>query len=179
MSMFETQFSVNPAPDLDLAFRFIPIKANCDGGQVHSPGRGPRGRCFPHERALKLAGVTNPVFVVGDGEEAVEYLEGTGQFSDRAAYPLPALMFLDLKLPLKSGHEVIEWARRNKALESLTIIVLTTSEEPGDIARSYQLGDSYLLKPPTADEILELAAAFNLSWLGQHKVEPSGLDRHS
>jgi len=135
---------------------------------------------FLMKRALKLAGVTSPVFVVGDGEEAVEYLEGTGQFNDRAAYPLPALMFLDLKLPLKSGHEVLEWARRNKALEALTIVVLTTSEEPGDIARSYQLGaNSYLVKPPTADEILELAAAFNLSWLGQHKVEPSRLDRHS
>jgi CheY-like chemotaxis protein len=125
---------------------------------------------FLMRRALKLAGVTSPLFVVGDGEEAVEYLEGTSRYSDRTAYPLPALMFLDLMLPLKSGHEVLEWTRRNKALESLIIIVLASSEEQCDIARSYQLGaNSYLVKPPTTEALLELAAAFNLDWLAHNK----------
>src|SRR5688572_4379657 len=82
---------------------------------------------FLTKRVLVGAGVVNPVFVVRDGQEAVTYLAGQGGFADRETYPLPAVVFLDWKLPLKSGHEVLKWIREQGALESLVVVVLTSS----------------------------------------------------
>src|SRR5690348_4496298 len=62
---------------------------------------------FLMKRALKQAEIENPVYVVSDGERAIEYLSGNGEFKDRNLYPFPALVFLDLKLPYKNGHEVL------------------------------------------------------------------------
>ena len=124
------------------------------------------------KRALREAGVTNPLFVVEDGQEAVDYLGGTGIFSDRARYPLPALIFLDLKLPLKSGHDVLAWIRGQAPLRCTTVVVLTSSDEPSDIATSYNLGaNSYLVKPPTAEQLLDMAKAFKWYWLKHNQFE--------
>jgi len=121
---------------------------------------------FLMKRALKAARVTNPLYVVEDGQEAVDYLGGAGKFADRASYPLPAVVFLDLKLPLISGHDVLAWIRRQNALESLVVIVLTSSNEASDLSRSYALGaNSYLVKPPTPEQLEELAKAFKWYWL--------------
>jgi CheY-like chemotaxis protein len=121
---------------------------------------------FLMKRALKEAGVTNPLYLVEDGQEATDYLGGQGQFSDRTRYPLPAVVFLDLKLPLKSGHDVLAWIRSQKMLESLVVVVLTSSDEPTDVSKSYELGaNSYLVKPPTAEQLLDLAKSFKWYWL--------------
>ena len=69
---------------------------------------------FLMKRALKGARVVNPLHVVDDGQDALDYLAGTGKFADRANYPLPAVIFLDLKLPYISGHDVLAWIRRQK-----------------------------------------------------------------
>ena len=75
-------------------------------------------------------------------------------------------VFLDLKLPLMSGHEVLAWIRSQRQLESLLVVVLTSSNEPSDVRRSYSLGaNSYLMKPLTARQLVDLAKAFNWSWL--------------
>jgi len=124
------------------------------------------------KRALREAGVTNPLFVVEDGQEAVDYLGGAGVFSNRARYPLPALIFLDLKLPLKSGHDVLAWIRGQAPLRCTTVVVLTSSDEPSDIATSYDLGaNSYLVKPPTAEQLLDMAKAFKWYWLKHNQFE--------
>ena len=121
---------------------------------------------FLMKRALKAARVTNPLYVVEDGQEAVDYLGGAGKFADRESYPLPAVVFLDLKLPLISGHDVLAWIRRQNALESVVVIVLTSSNEASDLSRSYALGaNSYLVKPPTPEQLEELAKAFKWYWL--------------
>jgi len=121
---------------------------------------------FLMKRTLNAAGVANPVFVVTDGEQAVDYLAGNGVYADRAAYPLPAVVFLDLKLPLKSGHEVLAWIRAQNAFESLLVIVLTSSDEPADLRRAYSLGaSSYLVKPLTPKQLITLAQAFDWKWL--------------
>jgi CheY-like chemotaxis protein len=121
---------------------------------------------FLMQRALKGARVTNPLFVVEDGQQAVDYLGGTGKFADRDKYPLPSVVFLDLKLPFLSGHDVLAWIRRQRALESLVVIVLTSSNEASDLSRCYSLGaNSYLVKPPTPDQLEELAKAFKWYWL--------------
>jgi CheY-like chemotaxis protein len=117
-------------------------------------------------RALKSAGVANPLFVVETGADAVDYLSGANPFQDRDKHPLPGVVFLDLKLPLMSGHEVLAWIRAQRHLEGLIVIVLTSSNEPSDLRRSYSLGaNSYLVKPLTAQQLLDLAKALQWSWL--------------
>ena len=121
---------------------------------------------FLMKRALKEAGIKNPLFAVEDGEQAIAYLSGTGPFTDRAEHPLPKLLFLDLKLPLKSGHEVLAWIRKQELLKPLVVVVLTSSDEPSDVTRAYQLGaNSYLVKPPTSEQLLDMARAFKWYWL--------------
>lgn len=118
------------------------------------------------KHALRTAGVTNPLMVVGDGAKAVDYLAGHGVYADRATYPLPAVVFLDLKLPFMMGHEVLAWIRQQSALEGLIVLVLTSSDEPSDVRRCYALGaNSYLVKPLSARQLLALAKALNWTWL--------------
>jgi CheY-like chemotaxis protein len=121
---------------------------------------------FLMERAVKGAGIKNPVHVVSDGEEAINYLSGAGQYSDRELFPFPAVVFLDLKLPFKSGHEVLQWIREQPKLKTLVVVVLTSSNQPSDIRRCYALGaNSYLVKPPTPEQLVELAKSFRWYWL--------------
>lgn len=127
---------------------------------------------FLMKRALKGARVVNPLFVVEDGQEAVDYLGGSGKFADRDQYPLPAVVFLDLKLPFISGHDVLAWIRRQRELESLVVIVLTSSNEPSDLNRCYALGaNSYVVKPPTPEQLEELAKAFKWYWLEYNQFD--------
>ena len=101
------------------------------------------------------------MYVVGDGDQAVDYLAGNGEFSDRQLYPFPAVVFLDLKLPFKSGHDVLAWIRNEAELVELVVVILTSSDEPSDIDRAYKLGaNSYLVKPPTLMQLRDLAKSF-------------------
>ena len=127
---------------------------------------------FLMKRALKSARIVNPLLVVEDGQEALDYLGGAGKFANRDQYPLPAVVFLDLKLPFISGHEVLAWIRRQKQLESMVVIVLTSSNEASDLSRCYALGaNSYLVKPPTPEQLDDLAKAFKWYWLEYNQFE--------
>ncbi len=127
---------------------------------------------FLMKRALQGANVVNPLYVVEDGQEALDYLGGAGKFADRDNYPLPVLVFLDLKLPYISGHDVLAWTRRQKELESLVVIVLTSSNEASDLSRCYALGaNSYLVKPPTPHQLEDLARAFKWYWLEYNQFQ--------
>jgi DNA-binding response OmpR family regulator len=78
----------------------------------------------------------------------VAYLSGNAPYSDRSQYPFPTLVLLDLKLPLLPGLDVLRWIRENPGLRELPVAVLTSSEEPGDVARARELGVSdYIVKP--------------------------------
>ena len=129
---------------------------------------------FLMERAFLGAGIINPMFQVEDGQQALDYLGGTGKFSDRSSYPLPAVVFLDLKLPFKSGHHVLEWIRQQPEFESLVVVVLTSSSEPSDVSKSYALGaNSYVVKPPTPEQLESLAKAFKWYWLEYNRFVAS------
>ena len=117
-------------------------------------------------RAFAKAGIINAIVHLEDGDGAVAYLDGTGEYADRDRYPLPCLTLLDLKLPRRSGLEVLEWMRAQVGLKRIPVVVLTSSQQPSDINRAYDLGaNSYLVKPVSFDTLLEMARALNLYWL--------------
>ena len=124
------------------------------------------------ERAFKRTSVPARLYRVSEGPQALAYLSGDGIYRDRENYPLPAVVFLDLKLPYISGHDVLAWIRQQKELESLVVIVLTSSNEASDLSRCYALGaNSYLVKPPTPEQLEDLAKAFKWYWLEYNQFE--------
>jgi CheY-like chemotaxis protein len=129
---------------------------------------------FLMQRALKKAGIANPLFLAEDGQEAIDYLAGNGKYADRSTYPIPAIVFLDLKLPEIRGHDVLAWIRGEPHLRNVVVVVLTSSSEPQDLKESYRLGaNSYVVKPPTAEQLLDMAKAFKWYWLEYNEFEPS------
>jgi CheY-like chemotaxis protein len=117
-------------------------------------------------RAFARLNILNPLHVVEDGDHAVAYLEGGGDYADRSRFPLPVLILLDLKLPRRSGLEVLAWMRGQPGLKRLPVVVLTSSQESADINRAYDLGaNSYLVKPVAFESLIEMARALNLYWL--------------
>lgn len=117
-------------------------------------------------RSFRNGGLLNPVFVVNDGDEAIEYLAGEGKYADRMTYPLPSLLLLDLKMPNRDGFEVLQWIRKQPALCRLRVVVLTSSGEIRDVNRAYELGaNSFLVKPVRTDEFFRLTDAIKGYWL--------------
>ena len=117
-------------------------------------------------RALGKANVPNPVQVVGDGEKAVQYLAGEGAYADRSRHPLPMFILLDLKLPRKSGHEVLTWIRSQPGVRRTPVVVLTSSAEKADVKRCYDIGaNSYLVKPVHFDALRDLMQTVGQYWL--------------
>src|SRR5256714_10398929 len=99
-------------------------------------------------RAFTAAKITTPLFVVRDGDEATAYLSGTGKYANRAEFPLPNLILLDLKMPRLDGFDFLEWLRQQPQLKAIPVIVLTSSEDIADVNRAYALGaNSFLVKP--------------------------------
>lgn len=121
---------------------------------------------FLLRRAFTKAGIESGLHTVADGEEAVSYLAGEGKFSDRDQHPLPQLVLLDLKLPRRSGLEVLEWVRARPELRRIPVIVLTSSRESRDVNRAYDLGaNSYLVKPVSFEDLLSLTQALDRYWV--------------
>ena len=107
---------------------------------------------FLMRRALKKAAIELPLHVVTDGQQAIDYLDGRGQFGNRELHPVPSLIFLDLKLPCVHGFEVLAWIRQQDALRSLPVVILTSSPEERDRRKANELGaKAYLVKPPTSE----------------------------
>jgi len=118
------------------------------------------------QRAFDKARILNPLQTVGNGDDAVAYLAGEGSFADRQRHPFPVLVLLDLKLPRRSGLEVLEWIRGQVGLKRLPVVVLTSSKETTDVNQAYDLGaNSYLVKPVGFDSLLELVKSLEVYWL--------------
>jgi CheY-like chemotaxis protein len=117
-------------------------------------------------KAFERGAINNPLQVVRDGEEAMAYLSGEGKYSNRAEYPLPDLILLDLKMPRVDGFDVIRWIRRQPQFSSLRIVVLTSSDAIPDVNRAYALGaNSFLVKPLDFENFVETARVLKTYWL--------------
>lgn len=117
-------------------------------------------------RAFSRAKLLSSLHIVNDGDSAIDYLAGANQYGDRDLYPLPALILLDLKLPRRSGLEVLEWLKQQPELRRLPVVVLTSSRENIDVNRAYDLNaNSYLVKPVAPDSLLEMVKMLDLYWL--------------
>jgi len=125
------------------------------------------------KQAFRNARIANPLNVVKDGEEAIRYLSGDGAYADRARYPFPFLMMLDLRLPKLSGFEVLAWVRDRPELAGLIIVVLTASDHVPDVTKARELGaNSYLVKPGTLAELVEMVRRINGRWLLLDSLPP-------
>jgi len=118
------------------------------------------------QRAFQRSGIVNPLQVARHGDEAVDYLSGSASYGDRQQYPVPVFMLLDLKLPRRSGLEVLQWVKERPGLKRIPIVVLTSSKNDADINRAYELGaNSYLVKPVSFEDLLNLVKSLQLYWL--------------
>ncbi|MDD3675006.1 MAG: response regulator [Thauera propionica] len=130
----------------------------------------------PDDEALTLHAfsrnrITNPVVVVHDGVEAVDYLFGTGAFAGRDLGVMPAVVLLDLKLPRIDGLEVLRRIRADARTTLLPVVVLTTSREALDLQQAYNLGaNSYIRKPVDFDRFQEVVALLGRYWLSLNET---------
>jgi len=119
------------------------------------------------QRALRNEAFANTSLqIVRDGDAAIFYLNGEGEYSDRDRYPLPRIILLDLKLPRRSGHEVLVWLKQQPELKRLPVVMLTSSSQTIDVKRAYDLGvNSYLVKPVGFASLVEMMQSFSQYWL--------------
>ncbi|MCE0496923.1 MAG: response regulator [Methylacidiphilales bacterium] len=122
--------------------------------------------CLLMQQAFIRAKVLNPLVAVQGGEEALMYLSGTGKYANRAEYPLPAFILLDIRMPRMDGFEVLRWIRTQPRLETLRVVMLTASDDTRDMNLAYQLGaNSFLVKPVDFERFAEISQALSGCWL--------------
>lgn len=121
---------------------------------------------FLIQRAFTKANISDGLSVVSDGEQAIDYLAGQKEFADRDRFPMPKLVLLDLKLPRKSGLDVLSWLRaQDSPYRRVPVVMLTSSRQASDINRAYELGaNSYLVKPVAFEDLLEMIKMLNFYW---------------
>jgi len=132
---------------------------------------------FLFRRALREANFNTRVWVACDGQEAIDYLDRQGAFSEMTGNSCPSLMLLDLGIPYKDGFEVLKWIRQQPELKRLVVVVFSSVEKIEDINRAYDLGaNSYLVKPATFTGLVDLVMSLHKYWLGSNRLaEPGSL----
>lgn len=124
-------------------------------------------------RALKKNNVMNPLVVVRDGAEALDYLFATGVHASRDPGALPGVILLDLKLPKVDGLEVLRRLRADERTRRLPVVVLTSSKEEPDLISSYNLGaNSYIRKPVDFNQFIEAVRQLGMYWLVLNEPAP-------
>jgi len=122
--------------------------------------------------AFSVAKIANPVFVCKDGAEATAHLSGEAPQAD--ADGVPALLLLDLHLPRRSGLEVLAWAKEQRHLKYVPVVMLTSSREAEDMTKAYELGaNSYLVKPVGFDALVQVIRTLGMYWLVLNQKPPS------
>lgn len=124
-------------------------------------------------RALEKGRIANKLVVVSDGQEALDYLFGNGDYAGRDTSDLPTLTLLDLKMPKVSGLDVLRQIRAHPATHRLPVVILTSSREDQDMARGYDLGvNSYIRKPVDFEHFVHCVAQLGLYWLVLNEEPP-------
>lgn len=114
--------------------------------------------------------VANKIVHVEDGEAALDYLHGRGEYADRKRFPLPHLMLLDLRLPKVDGLQVLKEVKCSDTLRALPVVILTTSAAERDLAMAYEYhANSYLIKPVDFNEFNSLLGDLGFYWLAWNK----------
>ena len=127
---------------------------------------------FLMERTFKRLGKANPLRIVSDGKQAVEYLEGIGEYANREEHPLPGLILMDLKMPRMNGFEVLEWLRENPELRKIPVVIMSSSSIHGDVNKAYELGaNAYMIKPVGVPALERLIRTLTDFW-GGHTAKP-------
>ena len=117
-------------------------------------------------RAMQLSGPSPVLKVAKDGQEAIDYLSGSGEYADRERFPMPHLVLLDLKLPRVLGLDVLKWIRSRLEFKVLPVIILTDSGERTDWERGYRLGaNSYMVKPSGMEDLRTVVQCLSDYWL--------------
>ena len=117
------------------------------------------------ELALRRGGMTYPLIVTRDGQEAVEYLSGKGGYSDRLLHPLPSLIVLDLKMPKMTGFDVLAWLGSQPGLQHIPAVILSSSSYPQDMRQATLLGArDFYVKPHSLAELIALLQAATTRW---------------
>jgi len=125
------------------------------------------------ELAFHRAKLSHPLMIVNDGEEALDYLSGKGRFADRTAYPMPALVVLDLKMPRMSGFDVLAWLATQPQLREIPAVVLSSSSDESDMSKAWQLGArEYFVKPHRLDDLIKIVHEMQKRWLRTASLDP-------
>ena len=125
------------------------------------------------ERALKKSNIANDLVIARDGQEAIDYLFGSGSYAGRDLSAMPVLILLDLKLPKVDGLEVLRRIRADARTRRLPVVILTSSREEQYIVQAYDLGvNSYIRKPVDFDQFLEATRQLGIYWLVLNEPPP-------
>ncbi len=125
-------------------------------------------------RALRKANIANEVFVARDGQEALDFLFGTGKQAGREPMTMPAVILLDLKLPKLNGIDVLHRIRADPRTKLVPVVVLTSSSEDEDMMKSYQSGaNSYVRKPIEFSAFAQAVTQLGMYWLLLNQNPPS------
>ena len=124
--------------------------------------------------AIAEAKVSFEIVVVADGQQALDWLFRRGTHAERDDQVYPALVLLDLKLPLLSGLDVIKALREDPKGQLIPVLILTTSEMPSDIRNAYAAGaNAYLQKPMGFPALVSMVEAIQAFWLSFNVIHPS------
>jgi CheY-like chemotaxis protein len=125
--------------------------------------------------ALEKSNLANEVVTVRDGKEALDYLFRQGPYKDRPEGN-PAVILLDLKLPKVDGIQVLEKVKSEPSLQSVPVVMLTTSREEKDLVRSYKLGvNAYVVKPVAFKDFIEAIQELGVFWAVLNEPPPGSL----
>jgi len=124
------------------------------------------------QRTFSKAQILNPLIILESSEEAMQYLDGQGKYSDREEFPLPSLALLDLKLPRIDGYELLQWIRSRKTFQGVRLVALTGFDDERTIARALECGaDAVLTKPLDLKCLVQASQMFGGFWTWSPAVE--------
>jgi CheY-like chemotaxis protein len=130
-------------------------------------------------RAFEKGRIRNNLFVVRDGQEALDFVSGQGQYQNKEKYPRPDLILLDIRMPKLNGFEVLKSLKADPRLDFIPVVMLTSSKNEEDVVKSYGAGAaSYIPKPVSYQDFLKVVDGFNFYWQIINKL-PNGDDKSS